>query len=84
MSYDTNYGGKAATTVGNGPRVGNSTLGDKREAFKAEKDSFKAASQQITDRYAERGKANKQSVDANDLSIKPNVNTKRGPTRGNK
>ena len=83
-NYNCNQGGKCATDVGRGPTKGNDTLGAKRTEFKAEKESFRAAANEITDRYAERGRANKQSVDKNDLSIKPNVNVGRGPTKGNK
>lgn len=80
--YNTNPAGKAATQVGDGPRKGNATLGDKRTKFIAAKDAFQKTATEITDRYAQRGNVQKATVDKNDSSIKPNVKMPRGPTKG--
>ena len=81
MSYNTNPAGKAATQVGRGPQRGNQSLGDKPQQFTAAKDAYKAAAAEITARYGER--AQRTHIDKDDDSIRPNVKTKRGPTRGN-
>ena len=82
--YNTNPAGVAATQVGDGPRVGNKSLGAKRAEFIASKAEFKAMADSITDRYAQRGNVQRATVDKNDSSIKPNTKAPRGPTRGNK
>jgi hypothetical protein len=85
MSYDnynSNPAGKAPSQVGAGPRVGNKTLGDKRESFIKAKDAFKAMSDTISDRYAARGDRTRGHIAPHDDSIMPNVKTGRGPTKG--
>ena len=82
MSYDTNPAGKAATQVGDGPRKGNASYGGKRGVFIAAKDAFQKTATEITERYSERGNANRGYIAKDDDSIKPNVKMKRGPTKG--
>jgi hypothetical protein len=82
MSYNTNPAGKAPSQVGDGPRVGNKTLGDKRESFIKAKDAFKAMSDTITDRYAARGDRTRGHIAPHDDSIMPEVKRGRGPTKG--
>ena len=81
--YDTNPAGKAATNVGAGPRTGNQSLGDKPAQFTRDKESYRAAAAEITRRYGERGDLERGHIAKDDDSIKPNVKTKRGPTKGN-
>ena len=83
-NYNTNPAGQAATNVGAGPTRGNATLGGKRNEFIAQKESFRAMANSITDRYAERGDVQYSKVDKNDSSIHPNTKAPRGPTKGNK
>lgn len=82
--YNTNPAGQAASNVGAGPTRGNATLGAKRNEFIAQKESFKAMANSITERYAQRGDVQRATVDKNDSSIHPNTKAPRGPVKGNK
>ena len=83
MSYNTNPGGAAASQVGRGPTRGNASLGDKPAQFTREKEAYQAAANEITARYGQRGDLERGHINKGDDSIKPDVKTRRGPTRGN-
>lgn len=82
--YNTNPGGVAASNVGRGPTSGNATFGGKRGEFMAQKESFRSTAAEITQRYGQRGDAQRGHIARDDDSIKPNVKMPRGPTKGNK